>query len=186
MDKFLLRNWNVFNENIPLDDSEEGKLERVNLFKDIDVNESGTLSINEVFIVLKGKLKINDPHFKTCIFKAFETTRISRNEKSELKIDDHFLIFKEFKKFLIYLKQYFQYYQMFDIIDANENRKVDIYEFKAAFKYTEKWGVPINDPEKIFNEIDDNNNGVINFDEFCYWAVKNNLKIPDTIPDEKK
>ena len=74
---------------------------------------------------------------------------------------------------------------MFDIIDADENRKIDIYEFKAALNFIEKCGLSIYNPYKIFNEIDDNKKDIITFDEFCYWSVKYSLRIPDsdTFPD---
>ena len=179
MDKILLRDWNSLNENIPLDDSKEGKLERINLFKEIDVNANGTLSINEIFIVIKEKLKVDNIHLKSAVFKSFETIRLLRNEKNKLKPEDNFIIFSEFKRFLVYLKQYFEYYQMFDLIDSDDSKKIDIYEFEAALPFIKKWGLNVEDVKKTFSQIDDNGSGVITFDEFCFWAIKNSLKIPD-------
>lgn len=179
MEKILLRNWNTLNENIPLDDSNEGKLERINLFKEIDVNNNGTLSINEIFIVLKEKLNVNDHHLKSSVFRAFEAIRLLRTDKSKITKEDHYLIFREFKRFLTYLRQYFEYHQMFEIIDSDDSKKIDIYEFEAALPFIKQWGMEINEPKKIFREIDDNDSGVITFDEFCYWAIQSSLKIPD-------
>lgn len=41
----------------------------------------------------------------------------------------------------------------------------------------EKWGVKVSDPEKTFVEIDLDRGGRIRFDEFCHWAIKNNMDI---------
>ena len=179
MEKVLLRHWTTVNENIPLADTPEGKLERIKVFKDIDVNNNGTLSINEIFIVLKDKLAIDHPHLKSSVFKAFDAVRILRKKSSKLNDGDHFITFAEFKRFLTYMKQYFEYYQMFDIIDSDNSKKIDVYEFEAALPFLKHWGLDVQNVQETFENIDDNTSGVITFDEFCYWAIKNSLHIPD-------
>jgi Ca2+-binding EF-hand superfamily protein len=178
LNKMIYKNWTNFNKNIPVEETEEAKNGRINLFKEIDINSNGSLSISEIHLVIKHKIDYHNPHLKSAIFKSFETIRLLRDEKSKLNRDDHFLIFREFRKFLVYLKHYFEYYLMFELMDSDDTRKVDIYEFEAALSFIKRWGIEIKDIKKSFNEIDDNNSGVITFDEFCFWAIKNSLKIP--------
>jgi hypothetical protein len=42
-----------------------------------------------------------------------------------------------------------------------------------------KWHIKIHDPEATFRQIDENGGGYILFDEFCHWAIKQNLDIDD-------
>ena len=37
------------------------------------------------------------------------------------------------------------------------------------------WGIKIEDPEKVFKEIDTNGGGEILFDEFAHWACFNKI-----------
>ena len=178
LNKMIYKNWITFNKNIPIEDNEEAKIERIKLYNNIDVNSNGSLSINEIFVVISHKINYHNSNLKSAVFKAFETIRLLRDEKSKLNCEDHFLIFREFRKFLVYLRQYFEYYLMFEAIDSNDTRKVDIYEFEAALPFIKKWGHEIFDVKKSFKEIDDNESGIITFDEFCFWAIKNSLKIP--------
>lgn len=178
MDKSAKKNWKLIKESLPLGDSKEAKVARIHLFKCMDQNNNGTLSLNEIHTGIKTQFKIED-HYnsKTAIFKAFEAVRISRGSGNKLTLSDQFLIFSEFKKFLSYLKQYLKYFEMFDRLDSDCNKKIDLYEFIVALPVIEKWGLKIYNPQKTFLEIDVNNNGAIVFDEFCYWAIKNKLHI---------
>jgi hypothetical protein len=61
---------------------------------------------------------------------------------------------------------------MFKRIDITGDKRVELYEFKAAVPMMNKWGVNIDDAEAIFKSIDTNGGGFIMFDEFCDWAIK--------------
>jgi len=41
----------------------------------------------------------------------------------------------------------------------------------------EKWSGPIADISEAFKEIDKDNSGYIDFEEFCYWAIKKSFGI---------
>lgn len=171
-------NWNLINESLPLEESLYGKLERIKLFNLIDLNRNGKLSVNEIHSGILKNIKLYKIlNCKTAIFKALEAVRFSRGEQSKLQQNDQFIVFSEFKKFLNFLKYYFEYYLMFEIIDSDSNKKIDVYEFTAALPIIQKWGLKIINPDKVFNEIDENGSGFILFDEFCHWAIINSLKI---------
>lgn len=180
METIIKKNWKLIKDSLPLEETIPGKLDRIGLFKLMDVNDNGTLSLNEIHSGIKHNLKLQEiVNCRSAIFKAFEAVRFSRGANSKLKKTDQFIVFSEFKRFLVYLRQYFEYYEMFERLDADSNKKIDLYEFKAALSTLEKWGVKIENPEKVFNEIDVNLSGYIIFDEFCHWAIKNSLDIED-------
>ena len=58
------------------------------------------------------------------------------------------------------------------MIDANQDGRIGIEEFKAAQTTIERLVGPIEDPEKEFAEIDTNGGGLIFFDEFVDWSVR--------------
>jgi len=39
------------------------------------------------------------------------------------------------------------------------------------------WGVVIEDPGAVFREINSDGQGAIEFDEFAFWAIENNLDV---------
>jgi len=72
---------------------------------------------------------------------------------------------------LLALKQYFEYYAAYTKIDRDGDNTLSLEEFKLARGIVEKWSGPIQDIEEAFKEIDKDNSGYIDFEEFCYWAI---------------
>ena len=70
---------------------------------------------------------------------------------------------------------------MFTRIDASADGRVDLAEFALAVPKLREWGVEIcaEDVEKTFREVDADGAGSLLFDEFCDWAIKNNLDLED-------
>lgn len=42
-----------------------------------------------------------------------------------------------------------------------------------------KWGIKIQNPDLTFKQIDKDGGGMILFNEFCQWAIKQNLDLDD-------
>jgi Ca2+-binding EF-hand superfamily protein len=81
----------------------------------------------------------------------------------------------EFRLLLVYLKKYFELLEMFDAVDTSEDRRIDLKEFQSACPLLLQWGVAVPDPEREFNLIDRSHGGVVLFDEFAGWALKQSL-----------
>lgn len=64
---------------------------------------------------------------------------------------------------------------MFTRLDKNEDRRLDIKEFRRGAHMLACWGIVIDNPVKTFNEIDTTGGGVILFDEFCSWIINKGL-----------
>lgn len=80
---------------------------------------------------------------------------------------------------LSYLRQYYEYWIAFDRIDTNDDRRITIDEFRKALTIMARWNLKIQNPDQVFKQIDKNGGGYILFDEFCQWAIKQNLDLDD-------
>ncbi len=63
-------------------------------------------------------------------------------------------------------------------MDDIKNNMVTLEEFKSNIKLIEKEIGPVNNPEKVFNEIS-GNNVHFNFSQFCEWSLKMKIAISD-------
>ena len=76
-------------------------------------------------------------------------------------------------------QSYFELYAGFRRIDASDDRRIEIKEWRKGVAMLSKWGVRL-EPQEVddeFRRIDVNKGGVILFDEFCDWAIDKKLKI---------
>lgn len=170
--------WDAIRKKLPVKRNSEGFAKRTKMFNDFDPNGNGYLSLAEVDKGIRDVLQL-DMIFnsKPAIMRAFQAAKNKGPKRT--KYSDDYIERNEFRILLVYLRQYFEYWQMFQRIDANNDRKVTFSEFMQAIPIMEKWGVKIQDPQRTFKEIDLNGGGVILFDEFCHWAIKNSLDLED-------
>ena len=177
-DVFKNYDWNKLLSNLPIKKTKEDRDKRKELWKAIDNNGNGYVSLAEFD---KGIIDVlNLPgifNLKKVIMRAFQAARTK--QKAKTKYSDEYVEWMEFRILLVYLRQYFEYYVMFCRVDTSDNFKVDLNEFKKAVPTLEKWGVKIGDPAAEFKKIDKNNTGGIMFDEFCEYAIKKNLDLED-------
>ena len=59
---------------------------------------------------------------------------------------------------------------MFDRIDADGDRRLTLDQFVKAAPEIRKWGIEIDDPVKVFHEIDSDGAGMLLFEEFSDWV----------------
>jgi len=171
-------NCKELREMIPLEDNIQGKIERINLFSLMDKNNKGNLFLNQIQIGFRDLMNVQDIFdFRQIIINSFEAVRLSRTEKSKLNKNEQYLVFSEFRKFLYYFNQYLKYFEMFDLLDKNSDKAIDFEEFKKGLPLIKKWGIIIFNTKTVFNELDKDKSGLILFQEFCRWAIENNLDI---------
>ena len=171
--------WAKIKKSLCYRDDYESKNQRERLWKEMDVNGNGFLSLAEIDKGLRDNLRL-DEIFKSkpAIRKAYEASR-KLNQSSKSKHADDYVTRSEFKSLLFYLRQYFEYYQAFARIDIGDDNRIDLKEFIAATPKLEKWVGKIKDPKKEFEWIDSNGGGQITFDEFLVWATSKNLDLDD-------
>lgn len=164
--------WAKVAAKLPWGKDVESDKKRKLLFRQFDPNGNGLLSLAEVD---KGLLELQLDLPKPVIMRAFQASK-GVNQEGKASNDD-FLDYSEFRVFLLYLRQYLELWVMFDEIDSSKDHKITPDEFAAAAAIVGKWGLPIADPAATFKEIDHDGGGVILFDEFAHWAIKQRLKV---------
>jgi len=171
--------WTEINAKLPT--GKDDKAKRKAMFKEFD-NGNGVLSLAEVDKAIRDVLKIDELFdAKAAVMRAFQIAKNSKPSKRG-KTGDDYLELREFKFFLLSLRQYFEYFEAFSRVDASNDKRIDLVEFKAAQDKIELWVGKI-DAEEEFKKIDKNGGGIILFDEFCEWAITKNLDLEDDDDD---
>lgn len=144
----------------------------------MDMSGNGYLSLAEVDKGMRDVIKL--PRLfdtKEVLRRAFVAAKTKAVSKD--KFGDDFVTKSEYRYLLKYLRQYYEYWVMFEQLDADSDRRIDFNEFKKAALKMAKWGVDMSDPQKAFDECDDNKGGYVLFDEFCSWAISKSLDLSD-------
>jgi len=170
--------WQMLADRLPKGKSKEANARRRQLFRQIDTNGNGHLSLAEVDKGIVDALGCRDLlNIKPVLIRAFNAAKNLSGE--EVGPFAGYVQFKEFRGLLSYLRQYFEYWVMFDRIDTSSDRRINFQEFQQALGEIQKWGVEVADPVAAFREIDVNGQGMILFDEFANWAISNSLDLED-------
>jgi Ca2+-binding EF-hand superfamily protein len=164
--------WAKLAAKLPWGKDAESSARRKLLFRQFDPNGNGLLSLAEAD---KGLIELQLDLPKPVIMRAFQASK-GVNQETKASNDD-FVDYSEFRVFLLYIRQYLELWVMFDEIDSSKDHKITPDEFAAAAAIVGKWGLPISDPAATFKEIDHDGGGVILFDEFAHWAIKQRLKV---------
>lgn len=168
-------------EKIPWKKDAENKAKRQDMFKLFDPNGNGILSLAELDKAMRDVL-VCDELFdcKPAIMRAFQIAN-KKSKKEATNVDlSKYVTFSEFRFFLVALRMYMEYWVAFKRVDDNDDRKIDLGEFKANFGVIGKWVEGLGDAEATFAEIDANGQGAILFDEFSSWAIEKHLDLEDS------
>ena len=170
--------WKALLEKLPVKKTTEERNKRRELWKAMDMNGNGFLSLAEFDRGVRDVLGLPDLFKqKKVILRAF--TLAKKKIKGKAKQSDDYVEWLEFRYILIYLRQYLEYYAMFCRLDTSDDFKINLDEFKKGIPIMAKWGIKITNPEEEFNKIDKNKGGSIMFDEFSEYAIQKNLDLED-------
>ena len=140
-----------------------------------DVNGNGYLSLAEVDKGVIDVIQLPELfELKPVLIRAFNAAKTKL--KASSKYGDDYVSKAEFKYLLQYLKEYTNYWVVFNEIDTSKDRRISLEEFEKAVPALKERGIKLPDGKQAFKEIDTNNGGMILFDEFCDWAIKNNVQ----------
>ena len=178
--------WAEIRERLPYGNSKEERKKRRQMWKYIDVNGNGFVSLAEMDKGLRDVIQL-DHLFdaKKVTMRAFQNSRNAEKQnankwknKQYKKYSEDYIERNELRYILKYIRRYFEYWVAFArLSDNNKSLKLD--EFIAGKDELEKWVGPIDDAEAVFNEIDANGGGKILFSEWVEWAEKIKLDIDD-------
>jgi Ca2+-binding EF-hand superfamily protein len=178
--------WVKIKSKLPFDVSETEKKKRQEIFRAMDVNGSGQLSLAEVDKGLRDILRIDDIfEVKPVIIRAFEQVKdldvrhgdatSSSVTKNGLKESDYVGI-REFRMLLQYLYHYFVLWEFFETIDQDGEGRLSMDEFKAAQSALHSLGVKIENVEAEFHKMAGPSAHHILFSQFSDWALKVGLQ----------
>ncbi|CUI14795.1 flagellar calcium-binding protein, putative [Bodo saltans] len=162
---------------LPIDLTPESKHKRMELFKQFDPNSNGYLSLAEVDKGLRDVLAIEELFdVKPVIMRAFQAAKGANNKTNKAgSLGPDFVEKSEFRLLLVYLGKYFELWELFEAVDTDDDRRIDIGEFRKAVPVINSWGAHITDVDATFKQIDANGGGIILFDEFAHWALSKHL-----------
>lgn len=171
--------WAHMANKLPVDDSKEAKEKRKMLFKLMDFNGNGFLSLAEID---KGVRDVLDCDYlfdaKPAIMRAYKA---SKNSRTGAKNNSDYVEPGEFRLLLIWLRQYFEFMVMFRKIDTSHDNRIDYGEFQQALPYLRRWGAKVEDANAAFKAMDRNGGGIVLFDEFATWAIQYKLDLEDDL-----
>merc|ERR1712154_611838 len=179
--------WETINEQMPYDHSEESHARRREIWNRMNVNGNKFLSLAEVDKGVIDVLGLEDVFdSKRAINEAFYFAKNS--SPGDSKYGDDYLEFREFRLFLQTLRATFEFYQAFNVIDVEGDHRISKEEFcnEDIKPVIEKWtGEEYDDMEAEFDNIDENEGGMILFQEFCKWAFSKNFDLEDDVDSEE-
>ena len=181
--------------SLPVGRDEATTAKRNKMFEKWDLNSNGALSFTEVDSAMRimigeqmGGLLQNhavmkwDKSWKPVIMRAYMHVKdTNKRWKAKNKRKDDYVEKDEFRLLLVCIRQYFEMFVAFSRIDLNDDRRIDLEEFKQALPTLKKWGIDVaeENAEAEFAVIDDNGGGYVLFDEFIHWALERNLDLDD-------
>jgi Ca2+-binding EF-hand superfamily protein len=140
------------------------KEERDRLFRRMDNNGSGTLSLAEI-----DKAVVE-------LFPGFNhKPALMRAYKAADKTGDGFVGRREFRLLIKYLVYFNNLWDKFEEIDRDGDRRLTCREF---FEGTQVLGVDVGraEAEREFEAMDENKGGYVLFDEFCAWCAERHVE----------
>ena len=117
--------WKALLEKLPVKKTTEERAKRRALWKSMDMNGNGFLSLAEFDRGIIDVLNLPDLFKqKKIILRAF--TSAKNKVKGKKKQSGDFVELLEFRYILIYLRQYLEYYAMFCRLDTSDDFKINL------------------------------------------------------------
>jgi Ca2+-binding EF-hand superfamily protein len=167
---------------MPTGMSPQDKQARVALWKRIDENGSGKLSLAEVDKAIRDVLK--EPQlFRLCkpvFIRAFYAAKKAGNKRArEADRNLHFVLFREFRLLLEYLQLYFRLFYVFSAIDANMDGRIGLDEMLDAGEMLRVIGLMPEgeNPRSLFHKMDADGKGMILFKEMSDYLITHKISV---------
>jgi len=122
-------------------------------------------------------------HYKKPLMRAYT---IAKNRiPSKQKGGDDYVEKDEFRYFLLAFKHYLHCLILFEMIDKNSNQYVEFSEFQKVIPDFLRLGLKIDNPRKVFDEMDTSKSGMLDFGEFAEWMTLTLLDLEELSESEK-
>jgi Ca2+-binding EF-hand superfamily protein len=148
------------------------------LWSRMDFNGNNIVSLAEIDKLIVELYPLLDN--KPSLMRAYK--QVTGDAPEEMK--DAFVHQVQFPALLRSIFYFNRVQVVFQAIDAGEDRRIDLAEFKSGLP---KVGIALNDKdaELEFMRIDTNRGGEILFDEFCSWVASKKIPIGEDVLSAK-
>ena len=163
--------WAELKQRLPWEKNATHEKQREELWRAMDANVNGMLSLAEFEKGLQDVIKLPQLfQTKPVLIRAFNAAK--GKVKSKSSKGDEYIEKSEFRYLLKYLRQYYEYWVAFDLIDLDGDRRLTFKEFKLAAPQISQWNIDMSNPEAQWKKCDADGGGKVLFDEFANWAIK--------------
>jgi len=136
------------------------------IWRQLDYNGNNVVSLAEIDKLVVERYPLLNK--KPALMRAYKH---ATGKPETSSIDCALVEFQQLPALLKGLFYYNRVYHVFDKIDIDDDRRINLAEFKVGFTML---GLDKKcKPETVFNQIDLNAGGIILFDEFCAWYSTN-------------
>lgn len=155
-------------KGLPVGKDARSKRMRRQLFRQIDGNGNGILSLAETDDAVRNKWSIDVP--RPVINRAFHAARDLAPPVADFSGD--YIDFGEFRVFMVYLRHYYDLFHLYMQIDTSGDGRLGLDEFVKAIPLLQSWGVTgLENPHVSFGQMDRDGGGMVLFDEFAHWGL---------------
>jgi hypothetical protein len=139
-------------KRIPIGLSPEDRISRLELYKQLDMNNNGYLSLAEIDKGIRDVLDLPELFdAKPVLIRAYE---VSKNKcKGTKTYSDDYVSKAEFRYLLIGLKLYYHLWIEFEAFDKTGDRRISETEFLAGQDIIHQWGIKVKDPKATFEAL---------------------------------
>lgn len=177
--------WDQLRALLPRAKTAEGKKKREELWLKFDTEQSGKISYLTVCDRAEEVLQLQKftKKWRALVRRAFDRASARSRRGSFLGAStDLQIAYAEFRLLICYIYDFFEVEVMFDQMDVSDDGMVCKEEFQRAVPFLDRWGVTIDYPDEVFDQIDQSGDGKISFLEFAHWAAAKKLDV-DGDPD---
>lgn len=168
-------------KELPTGKDRLSKRKRKQLFRDIDGNGNGILSLAEADNAVRIRWEIDAP--RDVINRAFHGARDLCPPVAGFS--DDYIDYSEFRIFMVYLSHYHDLRILFDKLDTSGDGRLGLEEFTQSVPLLQSWGLSVADPRAMFSQMDADGGGMVLFDEFAHWALHAGVADLATDADER-
>lgn len=185
-DEFGHLTWDDSRFRLPTERDKESYELRISLFKTLDEDGAGSLSLDELKGYLPKMVEVpgcENPKEMLSEAVDFANTALVEMTMGRRRQGDD-ITQKEFRLFLVYLQRYcdiYEFYLSLDVSDGDDggDGELTLEEFTAALPKLKEAGWTnaklFEDPVKTFQTIDEDGSGLIGFAEFANFCVRQGL-----------
>jgi hypothetical protein len=134
--------WSLLRRTLPTDRTPTAAAARKQLFKSMDYNGNGMISLAEVDKCVIENLGLGDVFPKKVMLRAFYAANQVAPKNGTLT--DDMVTFSEFRVLLCALRRYLQCFEVFDVVDSAVERdgRIDTAEVQRSESLLKAYGLP--------------------------------------------